>query len=49
VQAHPILAMLGVRSGFDFTSPRNVRDVQHLGSCDDVFLELAEALGWKVM
>eukprot|EP01134_Creolimax_fragrantissima_P004824 CFRG4824T1 len=46
-QAHPMMRMMGVRSGFEFGAAENMRDVQHLGACDDGFMLLAEMLGWK--
>ncbi|KJE92564.1 zinc finger protein [Capsaspora owczarzaki ATCC 30864] len=46
-QADPMERMLGYRGGLDFDSIENVRDVAHLASCDDGFLELARLLGWE--
>ncbi|KNC78300.1 hypothetical protein SARC_09263 [Sphaeroforma arctica JP610] len=46
-KSHPMMRMMGIRSGFDFESSENIRDVLKLCSCDDGILELADLLGWK--
>ncbi|XP_032819827.2 NAD-dependent protein deacetylase sirtuin-2 [Petromyzon marinus] len=46
-QCDPMLAALGLGSGFDFDSDDAYRDVAWLGTCDDGCLEFAELLGWK--
>jgi NAD-dependent deacetylase sirtuin 2 len=46
-QADPLMALLGMSSGFDFGSKDSYRDVFQQGDCDDGCLALADLLGWK--
>lgn len=46
---NPALAFLGLLSGgLKFNEPQNTTDVAWLGDCDDICLEFADKLGWKV-
>ena len=44
----PLLEVMEEDIGLQLDSEHNYRDVAKLGSCDDVCIEFAEALGWKV-
>ena len=46
-QSDPIMALLGLGVGFDF-SEGSYRDVFEAGTCDDGVRKLAGLLGWEV-
>ncbi|XP_062503251.1 NAD-dependent protein deacetylase sirtuin-2-like [Corticium candelabrum] len=46
-ETDPLMVMLGMGSGFNFSSEGNYRDVFQEGDCDDGCVALAELLGWK--
>lgn len=45
---NPIMRMLGMGGGLDFSEESGYRDVFLEGKCDDGCLELARMLGWEV-
>ena len=48
LQTDPIMAMLGLGIGFDFSEGSAYRDVFEAGTCDNGVRKLAGLLGWEV-